>query len=58
MYIALVMSPEGKPSPVWENEDCDEMKTWDDIASARADTQKMPIAVAREIIILDTDYGQ
>ena len=58
MYIALVMSPDGKPFPIWDNEDCDELKTWDDIASARADTQKMPIAVAREIIILDTGDGR
>ena len=58
MYIALVMSPAGLPYPVWENENCDEMKTWFDIESARKDAEKMPIAVARKIIILDTDEAK
>ncbi|MCK9435218.1 MAG: hypothetical protein M0R32_10490 [Candidatus Cloacimonetes bacterium] len=57
MYIAVVMFGDD-PVPVWGNDDGTRMKVWQDLHTARIDTQKMPIATAKEIVILDLDAGE
>ena len=53
MHIAVIMTPDGEPTPVWRDEDCEHMMTWESASDALRDTQVMPIAVQREIIVLD-----
>ena len=55
MYIAVTIAPNGEPSPVWKDEDCQHMMTWKTEEQALLDTMAMPIAVQREILIIDLD---
>jgi hypothetical protein len=57
MYIAVVMTPDGEPTPVWRDEDCGHMMTWESASDAVRDTQAMPISVQREIVVLDLNDG-
>ncbi len=57
MYIAVIMTPDGEPTPVWRDEDCERMMTWESASDAVRDTEAMPLAVQREIIVLDLDAG-